>query len=127
MGYRVRVYWNVHKECWSIQRKAAGQWRVVDWAERITLAQVTWIVGVKGRDRVRANNRKVVHAFAEGTVMDEWTPPKESSDPIYYNPYKHDLFQVDGGPLYLCNAATFDRYGKAYRLAEEPEGQPRLQ
>lgn len=64
IGTRVRVYWNLHRKCWSVQH--AG--RVVAHARSVELAGVTFRVSAAGRARVLREGRKNVHAFACGEL-----------------------------------------------------------
>ena len=90
---KVRVYWNLHKKCWSIQDCKSGL--VCDHLERISLEQAKFVVRKGGQKRVREEGKKNVHAFAEG-----WVAREQDEDhthywyDITYNPYKNDYFMI---------------------------------
>ena len=90
---KVRVYWNLHKKCWSIQDCKSGL--VCDHLERISLEQAKFVVRKAGQKRVREEGKKNVHAFAEG-----WVSREQDEDhthywyDISYNPYKNDYFMI---------------------------------
>lgn len=89
---RVEVYWNLHRDCWSVRHKG----KVIAHVTSITLDDVQWVVQPAGNEKVRREGKKNVHAFARGTVMDsttypyEWTPDSIGGvewQPVTYNPY----------------------------------------
>jgi len=90
---KVRVYWNLHKKCWSIQDCKSGL--VCDHLERISLEQAKFVVRKAGQKRVREEGKKNVHAFAVG-----WVAREQDEDrtcywyDIKYNPYKDDYFMI---------------------------------
>ena len=91
-----RIYWNLHKKCYSVQRKVDGRWKVCMHADELYLDNVTFFVSPTGRERVRREGRKNVHAFilAEHvTVPDEFNEPEHDVE-ITYNPYVHTEFTV---------------------------------
>lgn len=108
-GDRVRVYWNLHKHCYSVQKKRDdGQWVVAAHMEELYLRGVTFKVSDAGRERVRQQERKNVHAMIEGTLTK--TPPmwpRDVTGRVSYNPYKDNTFvrvDSDGGrhPIRSC-------------------------
>jgi hypothetical protein len=113
-GEMVRVYWNLHRGRWSIQAKRDGHWRVLDRRSAVSLEDATWKVSAKGRERVRREQRKVVHAFAEGRLMAEVTEPDMYADQVRYNPFSDESFHVDGIPVTAQTAATFTSDGRAF-------------
>lgn len=86
---RVRVYYNLHKHTFSIQHKVEGRWLVRDYADEVTLKDVTFQVSQAGRKRVIEEGRKNVHAFVIGTLVDDIP---ETPVQAVYNPYKYDSF-----------------------------------
>lgn len=79
----VRVYWNINKNCWSIQHKG----KVVEHSDSILLKNVTFLVFETGRQRVLQEKRKNVHAFAEGEmIMINDHKPKKSYFPNNLQP-----------------------------------------
>lgn len=93
-GQRVRVYYNLHKKCFSITSKIDGSWKLVAHADRVTLANVKTIVSQAGRRRVLAEKRKNVHAFIEGDYIGDLTVRSinNGGSKLYYNPYEVDSF-----------------------------------
>ena len=82
---KIRVYWNLHKKCWSVQDCKTN--KVVRHTSDITLTNATFIVRPSGQKRVQLENKKNVHAFAVGY---EYIVPKEQSVNrigVMYNPY----------------------------------------
>ena len=92
----VRVYWNLHKGCWSVQDRKTG--RVVEHMAACTLADVKFIVRPAGREKVRREGKKNVHAFVRGEIthFDDFDPDYHPDYLDYtlvsYNPYKFDTF-----------------------------------
>lgn len=88
----VRVYWNLHKKCYSIQDVATG--KVVDHRIALTMADVRFVVRNGGKERVRREGRKNVHAFIVGrvTLMKGTACITQGAKKVTYNPYKHDSF-----------------------------------
>ena len=90
---KVRVYWNLHKKCWSIQDAKSGL--VIDHRYDVTLEQAKFVVRKAGQKRVREEGKKNVHAFAVG-----WVAREQDEDrtcywyDINYNPYKDDYFMI---------------------------------
>jgi len=118
-GNRVRVYRNLHKDCWSVKNfepRHPLYNRVVAHAEEVNLEQVKFIVSDSGYNRVHAEGRKNVHAYVQGRairksaltarlmsgrdseVIEKW---------IKYNPrvcnrfHFRDVGWGDGGLLYI--------------------------
>ena len=118
---RFYIYRNLHKNCWSIRWRG----RVIAHAGTILAERVDFKVNAKGRDKVRLEGRKNVHAFvvtdslkAANLVYTEYGA-KADIDPgierithrelgdllrdpkycycgvIVYNPYKYDTFVTE--------------------------------
>ena len=88
---RVRMYWNLHKHIWSVQDCKTG--RVIDHVTALTLADAKFVVRPAGREKVRREGKKNVHAFAVGTVsLDNGFATRSNARPVTYNPYKNDTF-----------------------------------
>jgi len=88
----VRVYWNLHKGCWSVQDRKTG--RVVRHVEAITLADVKFIVRPAGREKVRREGKKNVHAFAAGrySLKNGLAAYHKGARRVTYNPYVNETF-----------------------------------
>ena len=90
IGTKVEVYWNLHRNVYSV-RARTGKKRgcVIAHVEDFTLNNVTFAVSQAGRARVLAEGRKNVHAFVRG----EWAGPTEVKMwRVTYNPYKYETF-----------------------------------
>ena len=95
---RVYVYWNLHRKLWSVRQSGL----VVDHAGLLSLYDCKFLVGAKGRERVRREKKKNVHAGVSGYLYEDpvtvdrmqWYDEKGPLLPLYvtYNPYKHDTF-----------------------------------
>ena len=100
-GTRVQVYWNLHKECWSVVAlQGEHKGRVVKHTDSIVIKAATFVVQPAGRERVRREGKKNVHAFVRGTVsligeLVEFMMVDGGvmeNRPVTYNPYKFDTF-----------------------------------
>lgn len=88
---KVRVYRNLHKGCYSVQQNG----RVKCHVDCITLEDANLIVHEKGRDKVRKERVKNVHAFIDGYLPENVQDSVNQYErhfwhEIYYNPYKTD-------------------------------------
>ena len=97
---RVEVYWNLHKRLFSVRAlEGENKGRVIKHTYGVQLKDATFAVQPAGRERVRREGVKNVHAFVRGRltgtsygggeydVVDAAVMPK-----ITYNPYKYDSF-----------------------------------
>ncbi len=92
---KVRVYWNLHKKCWSVQDYKTN--KVIDHVNHISLEQAKFIVRKGGQKRVRKEGKKNVHAFVVGYISNEQDNDNSSYYwKITYNPYKDDFFKMAG-------------------------------
>ena len=97
---RVRVYRNLHLDCWSVRdfdSKSPKYNRVIEHVTELCLEEVTFIVSQAGRERVLKEKRKNVHAFVQGTPtltlnLDSGSYPEMIDKVVSYNPYKHGQF-----------------------------------
>ncbi len=104
---KVDVYWNLHKNCFSVRHKG----KVIDHVQCITLHNVEFVVQPAGNARVRATKRKNVHAFARGHIIHyrQLDMSKMHQNYATYNPYKYTTF-VDTGtarPVRKADYAVF--------------------
>jgi hypothetical protein len=94
VGRRVMVYYNLHKHTFSVTYKS----KVIMHADYVKLGDVEFRVRKAGKERVRLEKSKNVHAFVIGNLMDYCEYPYDDipnppSDMIVtYNPYKHNSF-----------------------------------
>ena len=85
----VKVYFNLHKKCFSILQNGL----VVGHTDSIALRDVTFKVSQAGRNRVLKERRKNVHAFVTG-YLDCFADERFYDVKIVYNPYKYDSFRL---------------------------------
>lgn len=106
---RVEVYRNLSKGCWSIRHKG----RVIVHESRLILRDCTMHVQPAGRERVRRERRKNVHAYVKGIWGGPETHIKGPSPKfnLYYNPYDHDSFMWNGLPIYNAALVEFTERG----------------
>lgn len=94
IGKKVMVYYNLHKHTFSIQYKG----KVMAHADFVKLEDVEFRVRQGGKDKVRDEKRKNVHAFVIGNLVDyceypcENIPEEPNQNIVTYNPYKYDSF-----------------------------------
>lgn len=94
IGKKVMVYYNLHKHTFSVKYGS----KVILHADYLKLGDVEFRVRKGGKERVRSEKSKNVHAFVIGKLLDYCEYPCKdiplpSSDKVVtYNPYKHDTF-----------------------------------
>ena len=94
-GKKVRVYWNLHKKCFSVislEKEKKGL--VVAHVNELNLDNPVFKVSEKGRQRVLREKKKNVHAYVEGTITSTTSSIVEQ---IKYNPYKLPFFHTEDG------------------------------
>lgn len=116
------VYRNLRTDTWSLREGG----RVVDHPEVVCLTDVRFVVQPAGRERVRREGRKNVHAFVRGNVVDSF---EYWWNPIYnyrfrratYNPYQHDTFvdSLTGEPVLTSAFARLDEDFNVYYVTDE--------
>lgn len=96
---KVRVYYNLTKDCWSVQTHRKGKgWRVKAHVNTLCLLDVKTIIHKSGQERVRKENQKNVHAFLEGNLLSAASgfplpiARKEQMQLVSYNPWVNDTF-----------------------------------
>lgn len=91
---RVRVYWNLHRKCWSIQDTKTGL--VMLHKDTVAIRMANFVVRKAGQKRVREEGKKNVHAFVVGNLS-EHLPTldymQDYANEIWYNPYEMDYFE----------------------------------
>jgi hypothetical protein len=108
---KVFVYWNLHKNCWSIRDEKTK--RVIHHRNEATLYDVTFKVSQAGRQRVLREGRKNVHAGAIGYLLNEANlipSPEIYHTKVTYNPYKYDSF-INAGTKEPVSKAVFCKLG----------------
>ena len=94
IGKKVMVYYNLHKHTFSVTYDS----KVIMYADYVKLGDVEFRVRKGGKERVRSEKSKNVHAFVIGKLLDyceypcEDMPSPSSDKVVTYNPYKHDTF-----------------------------------
>ena len=110
IGLRVMVYYNLHKKTFSVQYKG----RIILYADYVKLGNVEFRVREGGKEKVRQEMRKNVHAFVIGDLLDycqypcENMPPETNDKVITYNPYKYDSFVKKDTEEPIFNANEID-------------------
>lgn len=105
IGKRVFIYWNLHKNVWSIKCKKTGL--VLGHTKCVYLKDCKYKVSESGRQRVLKEKRKNVHAGVEGYISyNEFRFSKEHGA-MTYNPYKYDSFidRDSKQPLFTSDTA----------------------
>mgnify|MGYP001575540682 CR=1 FL=1 len=94
-----RVYRNLHKDCYSIQTRVDGKWKLSAHVETcFLLKNVRFAVSAKTRDKVRKLKKKFVHAYVIGAFMHYskiilgYNLNATLNIPVTYNPYRDDTF-----------------------------------
>lgn len=124
---RVKVYKNLHKNCYSV-RALEGPCKglVIYHATSLGLCDVVFKVGEKSRQRVIREGQKNVHAFVEGhleyiNLYSGYTidyPLYKSLSytimrPVSYNPYLHPYFYIkdNKNKIEYTSICIFDQSG----------------
>ena len=96
-GDSVEVYRNLHNNTFSVRRNGKVVLHLRNWMT-LHLQDVKFAVQPAGRDKVRREGKKNVHAFVRGTVIkaDAYnfaeTFKEKCNYVITYNPYQNDTF-----------------------------------
>jgi hypothetical protein len=118
IGKKVMVYYNLHKHTFSITYDS----KVILHADYVKLGDVEFRVRPGGKDRVRKEKSKNVHAFVIGTLLEycEYpcdNIPNPSSDMIVtYNPYKFDTFVYKNTEKPVYHAKEVDMINSKNKL-----------
>ncbi len=89
-GDYVRVYWNLHKQCYSVQTRQKKGWRVTAHVDKACLDDPRFTVSAAGNARVRREQRKNVHAYVTGhwtygTPSPRWTIADQIGHLTYFD------------------------------------------
>tara|TARA_Y100001938_G_C7989892_1_gene378905 strand:+ start:355 stop:759 length:405 start_codon:yes stop_codon:yes gene_type:complete len=93
---KVRVYWNLHKDIWSVVYCKSGL--VIDYVKYLTLLDAYFVVWLSGQNRAREEGKKNVHAFAVGYMSEFSLSTSEKlkfefgMSRVKYNPFTDDYF-----------------------------------
>lgn len=118
---RVRVYWNLHKDCYSLlnwEPRDPNKGRLLrDFPHRyaVELHDVKFVVQPGGRARVLREKRKNVHAYLEGELVSEDFSISPGYLPVWYNPYRSNKFQ---GPNTMASFVEGKRGSRRARAWE---------
>jgi hypothetical protein len=104
---KVMVYYNLHKKTFSVRYDN----KVILHADYVKLSDVEFRVRTGGKERVRQEKNKNVHAFVIGTLLDyceypcENLPSEPNDNIVTYNPYKYDSYVMKNTeePIYRAN------------------------
>jgi hypothetical protein len=94
IGKKVMVYYNLHKHTFSVRYNN----KIILHSDYVKLENVEFRVRPGGKDRVRSEKQKNVHAFVIGTLMDycefpcENLPEEPNNNIVTYNPYKYNSY-----------------------------------
>ena len=121
---RLYVYWNLHKQTWSVRQSG----KIVGHTNLIFLSDCRFLVGKAGQARVRREGKKNVHAGVSGYLAmnaEFHNAAYHNADRdcfVMYNPYKHDTFVQRTG---VCDdkypiPVTVARFAKLYVLGGKP-------
>ena len=106
LGKKVMVYYNLHKQTFSVTYDS----KVIMHADYVKLGDVEFRVRKGGKEKVRSEKSKNVHAFVIGKLLDyceypcDELPVTDSNRIVTYNPYKHDSFvyKQSEEPIYVA-------------------------
>jgi hypothetical protein len=107
---RVKLYKNLRRNCYSVMSRG----KVIRHEAYMVLTNVKFNVRPKGRDRVRSEKRKNVHAFVEGEMEQEWPDSMDFNKAVRvsYNPYVNDSFVDESGvPIFSAKFAVLNPKG----------------
>lgn len=97
----IRAYRNLHRDSFSVVQDGL----VVAHMDRLCIRNAKPHVNESGRQKVIQTRRKLVHAWIEGYICEEY-PPKNRRE-VKYNPYKYSKFVLgpDGQEQALISAS----------------------
>ena len=108
----VRVYRNLHKQCYSIQQGGIVKCH----ADKVELYNCTFKVFERGRQRVLREQRKNVHSFVVGKVSSTCST-KPYRTMLSYDPYKsgnwlaHTWTSTGPVPVFCADCVRLDNTG----------------
>lgn len=104
MNAKYYIYWNLHKKCFSVKYRG----KVIKHFHNAIVAVPEFRVSAAGRERVRRERKKTVHAYIVSSDIvflpaPTFTVPKITAK---YNPYKNESFvDNEGNALYNAHEA----------------------
>ena len=88
---RIRVYYNLHRKCFSIQDYQTGL--VTEHTDKLFMTNAMFVVRKSGNERVKKEGKKNVHAFVNGIRQPKWQNTDHCNNyEVKYNPYTMDFF-----------------------------------
>ena len=104
---QVKVYYDITRHMFSVTFGGI----VVLKADYVRLMNVKFLVGEKGKEKVRSVKQKNVHAYVSGILLDycefpcDDIPIPESNTVIKYNPYFDETFVIKKTrePIFTAN------------------------
>ena len=88
---RIRVYYNLHRKCFSIQDYQTGL--VTEHTDKLFMTNAMFVVRKSGNERVKKEGKKNVHAFVNGIRQPKWQNTDNCNNyEVKYNPYTMDFF-----------------------------------
>jgi hypothetical protein len=87
---RAKIYWNSNKKCFSVCDEKSN--KVIGHKKSLLLKDCTLRVQPGGRERVRREKAKTVHAFVIGTPTNTLGDKFTGFEVFGYNPYRNDTF-----------------------------------
>lgn len=103
---KVFIYWNIHKQLWSVRDQLTR--KIIAYRESLLLTNCTFKVSEKGRQRVIREKCKNVHAGVEGTLLlTSLNTSIKQGQPVYYNPYTQATFTCNGTPIEVADVVQF--------------------
>jgi len=104
---KVAVYWNLHKNIFSIQsRETSDYGKVIAHKDSVVVALPKFVVRQAGRDQVLQDKKKNVHAFVVGHLTEARFLSSGNPFRISYNPYKNNSFVLADTKEEILSAAV---------------------
>lgn len=107
MTSTIRVYRNLRRATWSLLDPRTN--RLLGHREELVLVDVRFEVSEATRQRVIARQRRTVHAYARGMLVE--SPVTGGGRRLHYNPYETGSFTVGGAPITSAARVDFRRDG----------------
>ena len=122
-GTLIKVYWNLRKHLFSI----AINGKIVEHLDSLYLRNAKFVVSKSGRDRVRKQNRKNVHAYIIGIFSSK--PRGDESTLVKYDPFlvrdpdSPSFYKaLDLSDVYSAESVTLSSYQGTYKGKSQPMG-----
>lgn len=103
----VRVHRNLHKSCYSISQGG----KVVAHAKQVALKNAKFEVNLSGHERALLEQRRNVHAWVHGSIVDIEECPVRGLKKVRYNPFECPYFQKGGKPVWKASTVVLKDEG----------------